>query len=196
MIVGITGSIGSGKTTVAQMMGHRLNSPIFDADASAHCTLRQGEPAYLQVVEKFGSGILDECGEIDRSVLGRIVFADAHKLKELNECVHPYVHAVAAEFLHDCARQGQSAILDVSLLFESGFNNLADVTIVVAVDEATRYERVARRNGLTPEQVRKRLAAQMPQEEKIRRADYALSNNGSLQDLEASVGQLAQAIAQ
>lgn len=178
--IGLTGGIGSGKSTAARRFGE-LGARVYHADEISRHALDPGAVCYDRVVGAFGTDLLKPDGSIDRKRLGAIVFGSDAKRKTLNDIVHPYV---IEEMLSRAERDFLSAntgiaVFEVPLLFESGMNSLMDACIVVFCDQETRIQRVMERDALQREQVEARIRAQMPEEEKVLRANYVLDNNGS-----------------
>jgi dephospho-CoA kinase len=189
--IGLTGGIGSGKTTAAKRF-LALGARVYHADEISRRALDPGAVCYDRVVSAFGQEILREDGTIDRKRLGQIVFADAEKLQLLNGIIHPYVidelFARAEQDLAD--EENGIAIFEVPLLFESGLHEKMDHNIVVSSTEENRIQRVMERDNLTREQVLSRIHAQMPEEEKLLMADSILFNDGSADDLHRQVDAL------
>lgn len=187
-IIGLTGGIGSGKTTAAAYLG-TLGAHTLDADEISRALLDVGGGCYGAVVEAFGTGILRPDGAIDRRALARIVFADERERERLNAIVHPAVclamlqsaRATLADDPHSIV------ILDVPLLFECGMYRDTDANMLIYADDAVRIARVMARDGLTEAQVRARMAAQMPQEDKRLLADVVIDNSGTLSALQTQL---------
>jgi dephospho-CoA kinase len=183
-IIGLTGGIGSGKSTVARRFAE-LGASVYSADEIARRALDPGEPCYQRVLNEFGKSILAADGTINRKALAKIVFSDERKRTILNEIVHPYViDKLFSRAEADLSnKSGAIALFDIPLLFESGLDGRMDRTIVVACDEQERIRRIVARDRVTPEHALKRIRAQMPEEERRQRADYVLENSGSLDEL-------------
>jgi dephospho-CoA kinase len=191
--VGLTGNIGSGKSTVAALLAER-GAAVIDADALARRATE--DPVILRRIgETFGEGV-ERGGALDRAALARRVFGDDEARRALEAIVHPWVRAAAAAEEADLlARRAPEVVVhDVPLLFEGGLERGFDVTVVVTAPLATRVERSSRRSGLSAEAVRARDAAQMPLEEKARRATYVVDNTGSHDDLTRAVASLWSAL--
>jgi len=181
LIIGLTGGIASGKSTVARML-LELGIPVIDADQIAREVVEIGEEAYLQIVEKFGEEILQDDKTIDRAKLGAIVFNDEEKRKLLNSIVHPAVRKKMLEQKERYVKKGEKTIvLDIPLLFESNLTHLVDKIVVVYVDEHTQLERLMARNGFSKEEAKARIKAQMPLKEKVAKADAVINNNGTIE---------------
>ncbi|MCS6801074.1 MAG: dephospho-CoA kinase [Chloroflexota bacterium] len=188
LVVGLTGGIASGKSTVAAMLRER-GAAIIDADALGHRVLERGSDSWATLVATFGEGILSDNGEIDRRRLGAIVFADPEQLKRLNAISHPRIRRMALDELAALRARGdvEVAVVEAALLFEGGWDDFCDEVWVVYVPEEIALARLRSRNGLTDAQARERIRAQMPIDEKRARANIVLDNSGSLADLEAQV---------
>ncbi len=176
-IIGLTGNIATGKSTVGRMLAD-LGTRYIDADEIAHEVIARGGAAFLDVLAAFGAGILDANGEIDRRRLGGIVFSDAARLRQLAVIVHPAVLARISEAL---ATAGEEVVvLDAIKLLESGLSLVCDTVWVVTCPRDQQLGRLLRTRGLTLEEALLRINAQPPQEEKARRADVVIDNGGSL----------------
>ena len=172
VILGLTGSIGMGKTTTAAM-ARRLGVPVHDADAVVHRLLAAGGAAVSAVEAAFPGAVRN--GAVDRAALGAIVFADSAALGRLEAVLHPPVTASALAFLKRCAaRRCPVAVLDVPLLFETGADRRCDGVLVVSAPALIQRQRVIRRPGMTAAKFAAILARQMPDAEKRRRADWVI----------------------
>jgi len=171
-VIGLTGSIGMGKSTAAAML-REMQIPVFDADAEVHRMFRPGGEAVRPVGEAFPGVVKD--GAVDRKELGKRVFDDKEALRRLERIVHPLVGAAERRFLMRAAMRGADLVVrDVPLLFETGGDRRCDYTIVVSAPAHIQAQRVLRRPGMTPERLAAIRAAQMPDAEKRRRADYVV----------------------
>lgn len=180
--IGLTGSIGSGKSTVARLL-RQAGIPVLDADAYAREAASALQAEICRAFPEACPG-----GSIDRQALGHRVFADETARKRLEAIVHPYVRRRFAEELEKLAQQNQPlVILEIPLLFESGWESRLDGVLVVASPTPERIRRVMQRSGLTEVEVAGRDAAQMPQEEKVGRATWVIWNDGDLDGLKAKV---------
>ena len=193
--IGLTGGIGSGKSTVAARFA-ALGAHVYDADEIARHALDPGGVCYARAIEAFGKKVVGSDGEIDRKRLAQIVFQDDVKRLALNAIIHPYViNELFARAARDLdGTQGKIAVFEVPLLFESGLDQSMDKTVLVVSDEENRIRRVMRRSGMTREQVLARMRAQMPEEEKRLRADHILENNSSEEELIRRVDLLYQTL--
>jgi dephospho-CoA kinase len=183
IVIGLTGNIGSGKSTVARRL-QSLGAKIIDADQIARQVVHPGTPGLQEIVNNFGPGILDSKGNLDRRKMASIVFADPRALVKLNEITHPRiiseVNREIASFNKETKTGAVSEVLviDAPLLIEAGLALIVDEVWVVKVDQSVQIERLAKRDGLTPEEALRRIAAQMPQKEKIKRATRVIDNSG------------------
>jgi dephospho-CoA kinase len=185
--VGLTGGIASGKSTVASML-RELDCPVLDADTLGHELLEQGQDAYNEVVREFGKEILDGYGNVDRGKLGPIIFADAQKRARLNQILHPRILDVVRKWFAALAQPGgpELAVVEAALIIEAGYNQELDRVIVCWCPAEMQLQRLVER-GLTPEQAKLRIAAQMPMEEKRRLADEPIDCSGSIEETERQV---------
>ncbi|MCY8179467.1 dephospho-CoA kinase [Bacillus paralicheniformis] len=190
LVIGLTGGIASGKSTVAQMF-QQCGITVVDADVIAKEAVEQGMPAYQKIAETFGQGVLLETGGIDRRKLGEIVFANEEKRMQLNAIVHPEVRKMMIKQRDEAIRAGERfVVLDIPLLYESGLEHLTDKVIVVWVPMERQLERLMKRNRLTEDEALNRIHAQHSLDEKKKKADAVIDNSGSLKDTEAQLHQL------
>ncbi|MDA8234502.1 MAG: dephospho-CoA kinase [Clostridia bacterium] len=184
-IIGLTGGIASGKSTVSRML-KELGAYIFDADLIAKEAVAPGQCALQEIVKAFGQEVLLPDGSLDRKKLGTMVFSDPEKLAVLNEITHPRVKekiTCGLEALKSCSRNGDMvAVVDAPLLIESGMTEMVDEVWLVAVKEELQVKRVMDRDGLSIEETRRRLAYQMPLKDKLPYADIVIDNNGTLEE--------------
>lgn len=177
-VIGIMGGIASGKTTVAEMLGS-FGAKIIDADKIGHGLLSAPETKE-KLVKRWGKGILDQGGAVDRSKLSREVFSDAEALKELNDILHPLIlEAIRREIARN---EGRMVVVDAALLHETGLTELCGLLIFVAADEGVKRERAARHRRWNLEEVTRRERFQSPAEEKRRIAHYVIDNNFSKEE--------------
>ncbi|HEU4962302.1 MAG TPA: dephospho-CoA kinase [Bacilli bacterium] len=188
MIVGLTGSIATGKSTVSKILSD-LGAVIVDADKIVRHVQAKGEAAWRDIVTAFGEEILLKSGELDRAKLGSIVFSDTAKREQLNTIVHPRVREERDRQTEAAlsANPRQVVVWDIPLLIETGIYKDVDKTIVVYVDQETQLRRLLERDKLALEQAQKRIAAQMPVEEKKTYADYLIDNRGTLEETREQV---------
>ena len=195
LLVGLTGGIATGKSTVTAM----LASPsvrVVDADALAREVVEPGTPALGQIVAEFGREVLQADGRLDRARLGEIVFPDPVKRKRLEAITHPAIRARFEKIMADLERAGWDGILiwDAALLVESGGNKKMDRLVVVTTDAATQLRRLMARDGVSEEAARGRTASQMPLAVKARYADYVIDNSGAPAQTEARVREVYRAL--
>lgn len=185
--VGLTGGLGCGKTTVATMMAAR-GAYVIQADTIAHELMRPGQEVYDQVVRHFGPEIVQPGGAIDRVKLAQAAFAGG-RVKELNAIVHPAVIAYQQEWMQRIGEKDSAAIavVEAALILEAGVNGRFDKLVVVTCSREQKIERYAQRvareggdEGAARAEAERRIAAQMPDEEKIKAADYVIDNSGTL----------------
>ncbi|AYV67431.1 MULTISPECIES: dephospho-CoA kinase [Niallia] len=182
LIVGLTGGIASGKSTISSYY-QSLNIPIIDADIESRLAVEKGEPAYLKIASHFGKGVLHSDGTLNRQKLGEIIFSNEEERRVLNSIVHPDVRRRMDEKQKKAVESGEKVvILDIPLLFENKLNHTVDRTILVYVDQDTQITRLMKRNDLSYEQALKRINAQMPLQEKLALADEVINNNGSMEE--------------
>ena len=179
LILGVTGGIASGKSLVVETF-RALGALVVSADELAREAVRPGSETLHRLVGQFGREILLADGTLDRKGLAERVFADARARAALNRITHPAIAALAEQRLRELARHGGGLVVyEAPLLFEAGAEKRVDAVLVVRIDERLQLERLMRRDGLTEGQARARIAAQMPQTEKVARADYVIDNSGS-----------------
>lgn len=180
LVIGLTGGIASGKSTVAEMIKAK-GYTVIDADVEARLAVEVNEPAYNEIVASFGEEILQVDGTIDRGKLGAIIFHDQEKRLKLNQIVHPDVRRRMNEKKEAALQNGEALIvLDIPLLFESKLTNMVEKILLVYVDEATQLARLMHRNDLTKEDALVRINSQMPLKEKRVLADEVINNNGTI----------------
>jgi len=190
MILGVTGGIASGKSTVTEIF-RSLGAAVVSADELAREAVRPGSEALRKLVERFGRQILLADGTLDRKALAARIFADPRQREDLNRITHPAVAALAEERLGALAARGEGLIVyEAPLLFEAGAERRVDAVLVVRIDPLLQLSRLREREGIGEDEARARIAAQMPQEEKVARADYVIDNSGSADETEAQVREL------
>jgi len=191
-VYGLTGNIGSGKSTVAAMF-REAGIPVLDADRISREVTSPGGAAYPDIASAFGPGILSPDGAIDRGKLAEIVFSDPSRRARLESITHPAILAAMKEALAQLAREGHPvAIVEATLIHESGRKGLFEAVISVTCDRAVQRERLAARGGLTREQAAARLSAQMDAEEKARASQYVIDNSGDLEATRRQVDRIAR----
>jgi dephospho-CoA kinase len=188
-LVGLTGNIGSGKSTVAQMFAAR-GIPVIDADGLTRELQAPGQPAHAEIAAAWPEVVAPD-GRLDRRRLSNIVFADSKALKRLEAIMHPRIQTLSRARADAFAEAGHRLVLyEASLLVESGRDKELDGLIVVTASPATRIARVVARDGVREEDVRARMRAQLPQEDKVRLATHVIDNDGDLAATEAQVDQV------
>lgn len=189
MLIGLTGGIGAGKSTVAQLFEER-GVPIVDADAIARDVVKPGQPALVELVEYFGDGIVGAAGELNRGKLAEVAFADAESHEALNAIMHPAISAETAKRI-DALRGDHSVIVhDVPLLVEAGLAGNYDLTVLVDTPAQIRLQRLTELRGMDPEDAKKRIAAQATDEQRRAACDVALDNSGDIEHLRAQFEQM------
>jgi dephospho-CoA kinase len=185
--IGLTGGIGSGKTTVADMFaGHGV--PVIDADEIARALVTPYQPAYDEIIEAFGRAIVDDDGNIDRDKLRQLVFDNTQRRQELEAILHPRVRT---EIHHRSLElDAPYCVIVIPLLIEADQLDLVERVLVVDLDEEKQVQRVGARSGLSEAEVRKIIAAQIERSERLRHADDVIENNADLASLEAQVEKL------
>jgi dephospho-CoA kinase len=189
--LGITGGIASGKTAVAGML-REMGFQVIDADGLGHSVIEPGTRAYEEIVAEFGAGVVGADGRIDRGKLGAIAFADAEKLKRLNAIVHPRVEEEMVRQFAEGEKSGVSdaAFVEAALLVEAEYQKNLDGLVVAWCRPEQQMERLSAR-GLSEVEARRRIAAQMPAEEKLKFATEKIDCSGSLEETRRQVGELA-----
>jgi dephospho-CoA kinase len=188
ILVGLTGGIGSGKSTVSALLAAR-GAVIVDADQITRQLQEPGQPVLAAIVERFGEGVLLPNGTLDRAALAAIVFADADALKALNKIVHPAVGAEIARRIEAERETDHVVVLDIPLLAENPRDGLA-ATIVVDTPVEVAVSRLVRQRGMTDEDARARVSRQATREARLARADRVLDNRGTPADLERQVDEV------
>ncbi|MCL4222422.1 MAG: dephospho-CoA kinase [Phycisphaerales bacterium] len=192
-VIGVVGGIGSGKSTVAGMLGE-LGCVVIDSDAQARRALQRPE-VIAELVGWWGSGVLDAEGLIDRKAVARIVFADADQRSRLEGLIHPLIAQSRAVQIEEARRSGRAGVvIDAPLLYEAGLERECDAVVFVECPFEDRLARVQASRGWDERELRQREKAQLPLEEKRRRADYLVVNTGNLPDLRLEVAQIFTSI--
>lgn len=189
-IIGLTGGIGTGKSTVSAYLAQK-GCKIIDADLISHQMTEAGSPCLAEIKDAFGEDVFLRDGNLDRKKVGRLVFADAEKKKTLEQIITRRVIEKTLRILQDCrARQEALVVLDAPLLFECGMQRYTDETWLVVCRTETRLRRIAARDGLAEEDIQKRIANQMSTEQKEKLADYIIDNSRDLAWLYAQIDTL------
>ena len=185
--VGLTGGIGSGKSAVSRLL-RSYGAAVVDADLVAREVVDVGSPGLAAVVEAFGPEVLQEDGSLDRPALGRRVFSDGAALARLNEITHPLIAARTGELFRAAVASGARVVVhDVALLVENGLTGNYDAIVVVAASPQTQLDRLVRLRGMSEDDARARIAAQLPLEDKLAVATHVIRNDGPLEELEPQV---------
>ena len=188
LVLGLTGGIGSGKSTVSALLEAR-GAVVVDADRIVRELQQPGQPVFEAMVEAFGEGIVADDGTLDRQAVADLVFNDEEQLKRLNGIVHPAVGARIMERLAELADTDEVVILDIPLLVEKGGYETGG-TIVVDVDPELAVERLVENRGFDADDARARMAAQATREQRLEKATVVLDNSGTVEDLERQVDDL------
>jgi dephospho-CoA kinase len=196
LLVGLTGNIGSGKSTVDQLLSER-GATIIDADVLSRRAVEIGTQGYRSIVERWGTSILGPDGTLDRGALRRIVFSDPAELEQLNILVHPEVERMRASLVEAARLRGDKLVVcDVPLLFERKMTDLFDKIVLVDAPRPVRLERLVRERGLKETEAMDMIVAQMPAELKRARADFVIDNVGTLTQLDTRVAEVWGALEQ
>jgi dephospho-CoA kinase len=187
LLIGLTGGIGSGKSTVSALLAQR-GAVIIDADAITRELQQPGTDVFAAMVERFGTGIVASDGGLDRQAVADIVFNDAEALAALNKIVHPAVGVEIARRLVEEAGTDHLVVLDVPLLVESGRDDMAGL-VVVDVDPEVAVQRLVEHRAMREDDVRARMARQASREDRRAKADVVIDNSGTLAELEAAVAE-------
>ena len=189
LLVGLTGGIGSGKSTVARLLEKR-GAVVFDADLLAREAVEPGTPGHASVIERFGADVLAPGGELDREALASVVFADPSARRDLEEIVHPEVRRLFAEGSEAYRDTDRVVVFSAPLLVETGMHTAFEILVVVSATVATQIERLMRQRGMSESSIRARIEAQAPLEDKAAVADFLVDNEGMLDELESQVDRL------
>ncbi len=197
MIVGLTGGIVGGKSTVASMF-RDLGAKIIDADRLGHSVILPHRPTWKKIVNLFGKDILRNDLTIDREKLGKTVFANQTLLKKLNEITHPEIIKMIKKEIdlvkNTTHNQGKILIIDAALIYEAKIDRLMDKIIVVYINEDEQVKRLAKRNNLSKEEALQRIKSQIPMKEKVKLADYVIDNSSSLNKTKKQVEKIWQSL--
>lgn len=185
--IGLTGGIGSGKSTVAELFTRR-GVPVIDTDVIARQIVTPGQPALAEIAREFGSDLLDASGQLDRARMRRRVFDDPTARRRLEAILHPRIRAAVRDQI--AALKAPYCLIVIPLLVETGFNEVIDRVLVVDVDEVHQQERTSRRDIVPTNEVQKIMATQATREQRLARADDVIVNNGVVADLEREVDRL------
>jgi len=187
-VIGLTGGIGSGKSTVAGYLAE-LGAAVIDLDKVGHEAIGPGSSAFKRVVKEFGREILDTAGKIDRAKLAGMVFKDPDALARLNQIVHPAIDEIILERIEKYRRQGAKAVvLEAAVMLEAGKAAQADEIWVTTAPEPVILKRLRERSGYTEAEVKARIQAQLSDRERTRHADVVIETGGTLAEVKARVG--------
>jgi dephospho-CoA kinase len=192
IVIGLTGSIGSGKSTVSTFLAE-LGAVVIDADEIGHRALEPNNEIGREVVHHFGTGILKSDDEVDRQKLGEIVFNDAKILKQLNQIMHPRMYRIVEQRIEKFKEQGfEVIVLEAAALLEANWTFLVDQVWVTVASEKTIIDRVRQRSNLSEAQVLARINSQLPTEEKVKHADAVINTDCARNEVKARVEELWQ----
>ena len=190
LVIGLTGSIGTGKSEAARQL-EALGASIISADQVGHEAYTPNTEAWEHVVSAFGDEILQDDGEIDRRKLGTIVFSDPGQLERLNQIMHPRMAQMVADKVEVLRRQGvEVVVVEAALLFEAGWDSLVEEVWTTDSPEQAVIERLKVRNGMSEEEARKRMSSQMGRTERLDRSDYVIENSGDMVALRVAIKEL------
>jgi dephospho-CoA kinase len=196
LLIGLTGNIGSGKSTVAQLLSER-GATIIDADVLSRRAVEVGTAAYRSIAERWGTSILAPDGAIDRDALRRIVFSEPKQLEQLNKIVHPAVERMRVALVEQARQRGDRVVVcDIPLLFEKKMTGRFDRILLVDAPRPVRLERLVRERGLRETEAMDMIVAQMPAELKRARADFVIDNDDTLTELDRRVAEVWTALQQ
>jgi dephospho-CoA kinase len=194
LLIGLTGNIASGKSTVARLLSER-GATIIDADVLARRVVEPGMPAFDEIVRRWGSVVVAPDGSLDRDALRRLVFSHHEQLEDLNQIVHPEVAAYRDRLVNEALARGDRLVVqDIPLLFERGIVEQFDRIVLVDAPRPMRLERLMRERGLSETDAMDMITAQMPAELKRARADYIIENVGTVRELEERVSEVWHAL--
>ncbi len=190
LVIGLTGSIGTGKSEAARQL-EALGASIISADQVGHEAYTPNTEAWGQVLAAFGDDILQDDGGIDRRKLGAVVFSDPAQLEKLNQIMHPRMARMVADKIEELRGQGvEVVVVEAALLFEAGWDSLVEEVWVTDSTEQVVIERLKQRNGMSEEEARKRISSQMDRSERLKRSDYVIENSGDMATLGSTIKEL------
>lgn len=190
MIIGLTGSIASGKSTVSNMLS-KLGFPIIDADLIARIVVEKGSKTLESITESFGEEVIADDGSLHREKLGEIIFTNPSKRKQLNDIIHPAIRAEMLRQKEELIKEGHPTIvMDIPLLFESKLSHYVDKVLVVTVTEEIQLARLMARNNYSLEEAKARIQSQLPLSIKEKGADAVIYNNGTIESTEEQLNKI------
>lgn len=189
-VIGITGGVGSGKSLAAKLASKKYNAELLIADELGHIVMKPGNTGFNKIIEKFGNGILDAEGNIDRKKLADIIFNDDQARMELNSIIHPEVIKYIEKYINDRKDQDGYIILETAIMYETGCDKLCDETWYIHVPADIRIKRLSGSRGYTEEKSRSIIAKQKPDKFFIERAGRVIENSGKVKDLENELARL------
>lgn len=196
LVIGLTGGIASGKSTISSIL-KAVGWPVIDADLIARQIVMPGSKGLEQIVNRFGSQMLNSDGTLDRKKLGKMVFDDPKKLSDLDKIEHPLIQEAINSQLDEFKKQHLPVVvLDVPLLFETGMDEECDLTVLAVVDQATQLKRLMKRDQISKMDAVKKISSQMSLKEKMQRADVIIDNNGTLEQTRSQVAELVDRVSQ
>ena len=192
LLVGLTGGIGSGKSTVARLLANK-GLYVVDADELAREVVEPGSPALREIFDAFGGAVFGPDGQLDRKALGQLVFSDEGKRRQLEAITHPRIFERFQARTAAAQQRGETVVVyDAPLLYERQLDTLMNAVVVVTVPEAVQKERLRLRDGLSDDEIELRLRSQMPLGDKVARADFVIDNSRTLAHTEAQVDFIVQ----
>ena len=189
-VIGLTGGIGTGKSTVSQYLAE-LGAVVIDADEVGHEVFQPGTEGWDDVVATFGKEVINAAGEIDRKKLGKLVFNNPEALSKLNGIVHPRAYNLVKSRLEEYRRQGvKVVVVEVILLIEAKWTDLADEVWVVVASEDSVVKRLKQQRGMSEQEILARISSQLSTEERVKHADVVINNDGDIDEVKAKVREL------
>jgi dephospho-CoA kinase len=187
-VIGITGGVGSGKSTVLDILKSKFNAEIIEADKVGHIIMSKSMPAYYRIIEEFGESVLDDEGNVDRNALGKIVFGNEMKLKKLNSIIHPAVKEYIINFIQKCKTDKVDYIIvEAALLIEAGYRDICDTFWYVYASRDVRIERLMSSRNYTKEKCISIMDNQLSDDEFANNCDITINNSGNLSSLEEEI---------
>lgn len=191
--VGLTGSIGCGKSSLSNIL-KKYDIPIIDADIKGR-EIYENKELLRDIEKNFGSSVINKDGTLNRKNLGKIVFNDDYKLEKLNSLTHPVIQNMIKDDLNKYEKFGKKiAVVDAALLIEAGFMNMLDTLVVITCSEEVQLQRVVLRDNCSEEDAMGRIKSQMPQDEKVKYAEFVVDNSGTIEHLEKEAEKLIKSL--